>query len=56
MLVLARKPGTTIVINEEIVVTIVKVEGNRVTVGIEAPRNVKVLRGELRPNEGAAAK
>lgn len=56
MLVLARKPGTTIVINEEIVITIVKVEDNRVTVGVEAPREVKILRGELRPNDGAAAK
>ena len=47
MLVLSRKPGERIRIGEDIFVEIRRVEGNRVTVAIDAPRNVHILRGEL---------
>jgi carbon storage regulator len=47
MLVLSRKEGERIVIGENITLVISKVSGNRVTIGIEAPRDVKVARGEL---------
>ncbi len=47
MLVLSRKPGEKLVINNNITVTILEVIGNRVKVGIDAPGNVRVLRGEL---------
>ncbi|MBI1900899.1 MAG: carbon storage regulator [Planctomycetia bacterium] len=47
MLVLSRTQGQRIVIGEDIVVTVNKVDGNRVSVGIDAPREVRVLRGEL---------
>lgn len=47
MLVLSRKLGETLVIGPEITVTVVEVKGNRVRLGIKAPQQVTVLRGEL---------
>ena len=47
MLVLSRKPGEKLVIDNNITVTILEIIGNRVKVGIEAPGDVRVLRGEL---------
>ena len=47
MLVLSRKVGETVVIDGNIEVKIIRIEGNRITIGIEAPSNVKILRGEL---------
>jgi len=47
MLVLSRKAGQKIHIGDDIVVEIRRVAGNRVTVALEAPRNVRILRGEL---------
>ncbi len=49
MLILSRKAGEKIVINDEIVVEVVRITGNRVTLGIAAPANIKILRGELDP-------
>ena len=47
MLVLSRKEGERISIGDNITLIVSKVSGNRVTIGIEAPRDVKVVRGEL---------
>ncbi|MFN7876306.1 MAG: carbon storage regulator [Pirellula sp.] len=47
MLVLSRKEGERIQIGDNITLVVSKVSGNRVTIGIEAPRDVKVVRGEL---------
>lgn len=47
MLVLSRKPGEAITINENIVVTIVEIRGDKVRLGIEAPKDVKVHRQEV---------
>jgi carbon storage regulator len=47
MLVLTRKLQQQIKIGEQITVTILKVKGNTVRVGINAPREVRVVRGEL---------
>jgi len=47
MLVLSRKLNEKIVIDGNIVVTIVKVDRNTVRLGIEAPRDVQVMREEL---------
>jgi carbon storage regulator CsrA len=56
MLVLTRKANQQIQIGEGIVITILQVKGNSVRVGIEAPRDVRVLRGELDlKNEGRPA-
>lgn len=49
MLVLSRKVGQEIVIGENVRITITKVSGNRVTLGVEAPEDVRILRGELEP-------
>ncbi len=53
MLVLSRKSEQQIAIGSDIVVTVVAVHGNRVTLGIEAPRDVRVLRGELLTDQQA---
>ena len=47
MLVLTRKTGETIRIDDDITIQIVQVRGRQVRVGIEAPKNKKVQRGEL---------
>lgn len=47
MLVLSRKRNESIVINDNIVVTIVDVRGDKVRIGIEAPRDVSVHREEV---------
>lgn len=47
MLVLSRKAGQKLQIGENITITILEVHGNTVRVGIEAPRDIRVLRGEL---------
>jgi carbon storage regulator len=47
MLILSRKPGESIVIDGRIKVTIVRVEGEAVKVGIEAPAQVPVHRQEV---------
>jgi carbon storage regulator len=47
MLVLSRKPQEKVVISGEITITVVAVIGGKVRIGIEAPANVVILRGEL---------
>jgi carbon storage regulator len=47
MLVLTRKIGERIVIDNRIVVEVLSVKGNRIRLGIEAPAGVDVLRSEL---------
>jgi carbon storage regulator len=49
MLVLSRREGETLVIGGHVVITIKQVRGSRVQVGIEAPDDVRVWRGELEP-------
>ncbi len=49
MLVLARKKNESIVIGDGIEITVLKVKGNTVRLGINAPSDVKILRGELSP-------
>lgn len=47
MLVLSRKKNESIVINDNIVVTIVEIRGDKVRLGIDAPRDVPVHRREV---------
>ncbi|MCC6418269.1 MAG: carbon storage regulator [Gemmataceae bacterium] len=49
MLVLSRKASERIVIGNGIVVTVIKVQGNQVRIGIEAPAEVAIRRAELLP-------
>lgn len=51
MLVLTRKVEQKIQIGTDITVTILRVKGQSVRVGVEAPRSVRVLRAELPPHE-----
>jgi carbon storage regulator len=47
MLLLSRKIGQSIVINDDIVITIVAVDRNRVQVGVKAPGYVPIYRQEI---------
>jgi carbon storage regulator len=47
MLVLSRKTGERIHIGDNITIEIRRVAGNRVTIALDAPREVRILRGEL---------
>lgn len=47
MLVLSRRAGQRIRVGEDIVITVLEVEGGRVRVGIDAPRSVVVHREEI---------
>lgn len=48
MLVLSRKEGEKLIIGDNITVVVSRVAGNRVTLGIEAPADVRIIRGELK--------
>ncbi len=48
MLILRRRVGEKIVIGDGITVVVSRVSGGRVTLGIEAPDDVHIVRGELR--------
>ena len=50
MLVLSRKLGEKIVIGENIIVTVVKIDRNQIRLGIEAPHEIPVYREEIAPN------
>jgi carbon storage regulator CsrA len=54
MLVLTRKENEQILIGDDIKITVVKVRGKGVRVGIEAPREVRVVRAELAKELAAA--
>lgn len=47
MLILSRKIGESLVIGEEIVVTLLEQRGGQIRIGIDAPRTVKVYRKEI---------
>ena len=47
MLVLSRKKNEQIVIDENVVVTVLQIRGDRVRVGIEAPKDIPVHRKEV---------
>lgn len=47
MLILTRRVGETVMIGDEITVTVLGVKGSQVRVGINAPKNVAVHREEI---------
>jgi carbon storage regulator len=47
MLVLTRKPKQSVYINDNVVITVLNIQGDRVRLGIEAPREVPVHRREV---------
>jgi len=48
MLLLHRKPRESIVIGDDVTVTVVSVEGGKVVLGVQAPRGVAVRRDDAR--------
>ena len=49
MLVLSRKVGEEILIGDNIKLVVNRINGNRVTIGVAAPDEVHIVRGELAP-------
>ncbi len=47
MLVLSRKLNESIKIGDDIVITVVSIQGSKIRLGIEAPRRTTVVRSEL---------
>ena len=47
MLVLSRKKGEAILIGESIVLTVVEIRGDKIRIGIEAPKDVSIHRQEI---------
>jgi carbon storage regulator len=55
MLVLSRKQSERIRVGNDIVVTVVRLSGDKVRLGIEAPSDMVVLRDELKSHAAASA-
>ncbi|MEI4259878.1 MAG: carbon storage regulator CsrA [Candidatus Dasytiphilus stammeri] len=47
MLILTRRAGETVIIGNEVSVTVLGIKGNQVRMGINAPKNVSVHRAEI---------
>jgi carbon storage regulator len=47
MLVLTRRPGQSIFVGDDVELVVVRIEGDRVVLGVAAPREVRVVRSEL---------
>lgn len=47
MLILSRRVGETVVIGEDIAITVLGVKGNQVRIGVKAPKDVAVHREEV---------
>ena len=55
MLVLSRKPDESIMVGDDVVITILGIKGQQVKLGIDAPPDVKVHREEVYERIGSAA-
>ena len=47
MLVLTRKQNEGILIGSDILITVINIDGDKIRLGIDAPKNVRVIREEL---------
>ena len=56
MLILTRKLNESIYIGDDVTITIIGIDGDRVRIGIDAPKDLKILRSELVENTLAANK
>jgi carbon storage regulator len=57
MLVLSRKVGEQIVVGNNVIITVTRIQGDKVRIGVEAPANIPVHRSEVlaRVNDKAEA-
>lgn len=53
MLILTRRVGESLIIGEDVTVSVLAVKGNQVRIGIDAPKNVRVDREEIRAKKEA---
>ena len=51
MLVLSRKEGEKLKLGDAVVLTVIRVSGDKVRLGIQAPSDMLILREELQPHE-----
>ena len=47
MLVISRKPGESLILSDNIKITLLSIGGDKVAIGIDAPPSVKIVREEL---------
>lgn len=47
MLILTRKPGESLIIGDDVIVTVLGVRGGQVRIGIDAPKSISVHRQEI---------
>ncbi|HAX72178.1 MAG TPA: carbon storage regulator [Firmicutes bacterium] len=47
MLVVTRKPGESLIIGDDIEIKIIDLENGKIKIGIEAPKNIKIMRKEV---------
>ncbi len=47
MLILTRKIGETLIIKNDIIITILSIKGNQIRIGIEAPKDIPIYRKEI---------
>jgi carbon storage regulator len=47
MLILSRRPGESIRIGDDVMITVISISGNQIRLGIRAPREIRVLREEI---------
>ena len=47
MLILTRRVGETVMIGDEVAVTVLRVKGNQVRLGVNAPKSISVQREEI---------
>ncbi|CAL4322235.1 Carbon storage regulator [Buchnera aphidicola (Pterocallis alni)] len=47
MLILTRRVGETIIISDNITITVLGVKGNQIRIGINAPKNISIYREEI---------
>lgn len=47
MLVLSRKKGESLKIGDNVTITILECDGDKVSIGIDAPKDIRIIRGEL---------
>ncbi len=54
MLILTRREGESVRIGDDITITVLRVKGSQVRLGVDAPKTVAVQRGEIAGHAGAA--